>query len=163
MGIILRGSLNEHCDYCFSVYDLNGDKSLGRTETRALVQHCMGKQLTGDDVEVLREVAELVYRKLDPTGSGRITPQTFRKAVHRDPLLLQSLGHCLPSGEKTETFLSMVVENSKNYDPSYSLRQFPSYSYETARYENLSVQQFAPIRPRIRRKQSVRINSDRGL
>lgn len=146
------------------MYDLNGDKSLGRTETRALVQHCMGKQLTGDDVEVLREVAELVYRKLDPTGSGRITPQTFRKAVHSDPLLLQSLGHCLPSGEKTETFLSMAVENSKNYEPSYSLPQFPSYSYEASRYENLSIQQLlTPRRPRNRRKQSVRINSDRGL
>lgn len=59
-------------------------------------------------------------RKLDTNRDGQITSDDFANATHKDPLLVQSVGACLPTPKAMATFLSTICEQYRAYAPSYA-------------------------------------------
>jgi len=127
LNLILRGSLDDQISYCYEVYDINGDHSIGRDE----LSHCLKGSLypipqlskeENDDLESEghRELVELAMRKFDLDRDGQIKEEEFRTAVHNDPLLLQAIGECLPPPKALMTFLQMFTNNVRSYSTFYS-------------------------------------------
>jgi hypothetical protein len=111
-------------DFCYDVYDINGDKSLAREE----LQTCLkGGLLPYDGViggeeleEGIREIVEIGMRKLDQDKDGQITQTDFKNACLLDPLLLQSIGPCLPPAKAICAFLAIFTENYRNVSTEYN-------------------------------------------
>ncbi len=68
ISLLCRGTPQQLIDFCYSVYDINGDKSLAREE----LHHCLKGSLipysgvlNADELEeALREVVEIVNQNL---------------------------------------------------------------------------------------------------
>jgi len=118
LSCMLRGTTEELIDWCYYVYDLNGDGGLAREE----LHHCLkGCIYTGYGVEVdemeecEREIVEIVMKALDVDHDGQITQQDFEQACLTDPLLLVSIGPCLPKSECCAAFLALITEKYRIY------------------------------------------------
>jgi len=78
MSCFLRGTLEEQIAYCYEVYDINGDRNIGREEVQAMLRNCInplpGDGTSGIDPEEVadasRDIADLVIQKLDVDRNG---------------------------------------------------------------------------------------------
>ncbi|XP_046342745.1 calaxin-like [Haliotis cracherodii] len=112
LHVFLRGDLEDKIKYCFLVYDLNGDGHISREEMFHLLKNSLFKQSSEEDPdEGVKELVEIVLKKLDLDHDGRCTLQDYRGAVNGDPLLLESLGPCLPSQAACNDFLALMHGN----------------------------------------------------
>jgi Ca2+-binding EF-hand superfamily protein len=122
--VLCKGAPNELIDFCYTVYDINGDKSLAREE----LFHCLKGSLIpysgvmhGDEVEEgLREIVEIGMKKLDTDRDGQITQPDFTNACYLDPLLLQAIGPCLPPAKSLAAFMSIFTENYRSYSTEWN-------------------------------------------
>jgi len=118
LSTMLRGTTEELIDWCYFVYDMNGDGGLAREE----LHHCLkgslypGYGIEGDEVdECERELVEIVMRQLDVDRDGQITRHDFEIACLKDPLMLVSIGPCLPPHQCIASFLALVTDKYRNY------------------------------------------------
>ncbi|XP_061385900.1 calaxin [Danaus plexippus] len=106
LSVLLRGSDEERRHHCFSVYDLNGDGFITKDEMFILLKNSLLKQPGDEDPdEGVRELVELVLRKMDGDHDGKLSLQDYRQAVKQEPLLLEAFGQCLPSKRHAAAFL----------------------------------------------------------
>jgi len=118
LSMMLRGTSEELSDWCYSVYDINGDGGLAREELSHCLKGCIfsGYGVEVDEIEDCeREIVEICMKKLDVDMDGQITLQDFKKAVKKDPLMLVSVGPCLPPPKSCAVFLSLVTERYRLY------------------------------------------------
>jgi Ca2+-binding EF-hand superfamily protein len=81
MSAFLRGTLDEQIAFAYEVYDLNGDRSIGREEVHHLLRQCInplpGVGLAAIDPEEVadasRDIVEMAMQKLDVDKNGVIT------------------------------------------------------------------------------------------
>ncbi|XP_046551154.1 EF-hand calcium-binding domain-containing protein 1-like [Haliotis rubra] len=112
LHVFLRGDLEDKIKYCFLVYDLNGDGYISREEMFHLLKNCLYKQSSEEDPdEGVKDLVETVLKKLDQDHDGRVNLMDYRKAVTETPLLLESLGPCLPSQAACNEFLALMHGN----------------------------------------------------
>ncbi|ESP01559.1 hypothetical protein LOTGIDRAFT_139478, partial [Lottia gigantea] len=98
LSIFLKGEVEDLIKYCFIVYDLNGDGYISREEMFHMLKPCVVKQSSEEDPdEGVKELVEIALKKFDLDHDGRCSVADFRGAVHTESLLLEGLGHCLPS------------------------------------------------------------------
>jgi len=124
VSILCRGSPEQLIDFCYTVYDINGDKSLAREE----LSHCLKGGLipyagviNADEIEEgMREVVEIGMKKLDKDKDGQITQEDFTNACYSDPLLLQSIGPCLPPARSLAAFMATFTENYRTYSTEWN-------------------------------------------
>jgi hypothetical protein len=61
-----------------------------------------------DPDEGVKDLVELVLRKLDTDRDGKISFQDFQTAVRKEELLLEAFGQCLPSEGACQTFMATL-------------------------------------------------------
>ncbi|XP_041975782.1 EF-hand calcium-binding domain-containing protein 1 [Aricia agestis] len=109
LSVMLRGSDDERISHCFAVYDLNNDGFITRDEMFILLKNSLLKQPGDEDPdEGVRDLVELVLKKLDIDKDGKISMEDYREAVQQEPLLLEAFGQCLPSKRHAATFLKTL-------------------------------------------------------
>lgn len=109
LSIFLKGTLNEKINFCFSVYDLNGDGFITKDEMFQLLKNCLIKHPQEEDPdESVKDLVEIVLRKLDKDRDGKVSLRDYQIAVGEEPLLLEAFGNCLPSDGARNTFLSTI-------------------------------------------------------
>ncbi|PNF20379.1 EF-hand calcium-binding domain-containing protein 1 [Cryptotermes secundus] len=109
LSVFLRGTLEERTAFCFLVYDLNNDGFITRDEMFSLLKNCLMKQPGDEDPdEGVKDLVELVLRKLDTDRDGKISFQDFQTAVREEQLLLEAFGLCLPSEGACQTFMATL-------------------------------------------------------
>ncbi|XP_039761944.1 EF-hand calcium-binding domain-containing protein 1 isoform X2 [Pararge aegeria] len=110
LSVILRGNDEERRAHCFAVYDLNGDGYITRDEMFALLKNSLLKQPGDEDPdEGVRDLVELVLKKMDVDKDGKVSVEDYRAAVEQEPLLLEAFGQCLPSKRHSATFLKNLT------------------------------------------------------
>ncbi|XP_031840432.1 calaxin [Nomia melanderi] len=109
LDLYLRGSLREKIEFCFKVYDLNNDGFIARDEIFQLFKNCMMKQPGEEDPEeAVRDLSELVLKKLDVDRDGKISFQDYKVAITGEPLLLEAFGQCLATEETCACILATL-------------------------------------------------------
>lgn len=61
-----------------------------------------------DPEEGVKDLVELVLRKLDYDKDGKVSFADFRQAVTQEPLFLEAFGQCLPSEPAAAAFLATL-------------------------------------------------------
>ncbi|GBP38702.1 EF-hand calcium-binding domain-containing protein 1 [Eumeta japonica] len=79
LSVLLRGSREERLRHCFGVYDLNADGYITRDEMFLLLKNSLLKQPGDEDPdEGVRELVELVLKKLDADKDGRVSLEDYK-------------------------------------------------------------------------------------
>jgi len=118
LSVMLRGTTDELIEWCYYVYDLNGDGGLAREELYHCLKGCIysGYGVEPDELEECeREIVESVMKTLDVDHDGQITLKDFEQACTKDPLLLVSIGPCLPPTQCIAAFLALFCDKFRNY------------------------------------------------
>jgi len=118
LSVMLRGTTDELIDWCYYVYDLNGDGGLAREELHHCLKGCVyaGYGVEPDELdECERDIVEIVMRHLDIDRDGQITIRDFEIACSKNPLLLVSIGPCLPPSRCMAAFLALFADKYRNY------------------------------------------------
>ncbi|KAF5397187.1 EF-hand calcium-binding domain-containing protein 1 [Paragonimus heterotremus] len=123
LSIFLRGSLQERAAFTFRAYDLNSDGLISREEMFQLLKSSLIKILPNsrkhfglqqptdeDPDEGIRDLVDLVMKRLDMDHDGRVTYPDFQSAVQQDAMLLEILGPCFPEEQVAVAFLSTFQE-----------------------------------------------------
>lgn len=63
-----------------------------------------------DPEEGVKDLVEIVLRKLDVDKDGKVSLMDFTKAVNDEPLLLEGFGKCLPTVGSCKTFLATLQQ-----------------------------------------------------
>ncbi|KAG5441534.1 EF-hand calcium-binding domain-containing protein 1 [Clonorchis sinensis] len=120
LSVFLRGTLEEKALFAFKAYDFNSDGILTREEMFLLLKSSLVKQPTEDDPdEGIRDLVDIVFKRLDMDRDGRVIFQDFLTAVQDDPLLLEILGPCFPEEKVAAAFLSTFQEVNLPVSISY--------------------------------------------
>lgn len=61
-----------------------------------------------DPDEGVKDLIEIVLRKLDKDKDGKISLEDYRQSVLEEPLLLEAFGRCLPNERARDTFLTTM-------------------------------------------------------
>lgn len=61
-----------------------------------------------DPDEGVKDLVELVLRKLDYDKDGKVSFPDFHEAVSKEPLFLEAFGQCLPSEPAAVAFLATL-------------------------------------------------------
>ncbi|CAG5136312.1 unnamed protein product [Candidula unifasciata] len=89
-----NGTLDDHIKLCFDVYDLNNDGYIMREEMFQLLKSCLIKAPTEEDPdELVKELVDIVMKKMDHDHDGRASLSDFQAAVYEDKLMLEALGN----------------------------------------------------------------------
>ncbi|XP_034943705.1 EF-hand calcium-binding domain-containing protein 1 isoform X2 [Chelonus insularis] len=109
LDVFLKGNLKEKMEFCFKVYDLNGDGFITKDEMFQLFKNCLIKQPGEEDPdEGVRDLSELVLKRLDVDHDGKISFQDYQTVIKEEPLLLEAFGQCLPTWENCSAFLTTL-------------------------------------------------------
>jgi Ca2+-binding EF-hand superfamily protein len=138
LSTVLRGTFDEQTKFCFDIYDLKGEGAIGKNEVLTLLQDCLipvpGVEAEMTDVTNIREIADLLFKKLDRDKTGHITLPDFRFAVRRDPTSLQCLGNCLPDPRDVKAFMALMCTDYNDFKTNYSVPGMSSFGYERDRF-----------------------------
>ncbi|BFZ01131.1 hypothetical protein BsWGS_04170 [Bradybaena similaris] len=129
----LNGSLEDHIKLCFDVYDLNNDGYIMREEMFQLLKSCLIKAPTEEDPdELVKELVDIVMKKMDHDHDGRVSLNDFQTAVSEDKLMLEALGKCLPDHKCKLTFREMIkMFADGKYNPSGSVSISEQRGYQS--------------------------------
>lgn len=73
LSVFLRGTPAERAAFCFRVYDINADGYIGKDEMFALLKNSLIHPPQEEDPdEAVREWLDIMLRKLDVDGDGRV-------------------------------------------------------------------------------------------
>lgn len=98
--------------FCFIVYDLNGDGYISREEMFQLLKNSIVKQQSDEDSdENIKELVELILKKMDHDHDSRLSLSDFTTSVKQEPLLLEAFGKCLPSQKKKSCFRTLICKD----------------------------------------------------
>eukprot|EP00834_Sanchytrium_tribonematis_P000336 NODE_6_length_70510_cov_1.054395.p41 type:complete len:211 gc:universal NODE_6_length_70510_cov_1.054395:46977-46345(-) len=105
MCVVGTKDFQRQIEFCFFIFDLNGDKYITKEEMMQLLN-----RQEEEDEEMNRELVEIVLKKLDEDKDGKISETDWAIGVAKEPLLLQAFGKCLPSTEQLGKVLSHPTE-----------------------------------------------------
>ncbi|KAJ8979962.1 hypothetical protein NQ317_006407 [Molorchus minor] len=110
LSLLLRGTFEEHINYCFSVYDIMGDGILSRDTMTNLLKYSIVSQTAEDDAEeTARDLIEVITKKMDIDRDGKISFNDYEQSVMKQPMLLEVFGQCLPTRTSIHTFTTTYV------------------------------------------------------
>lgn len=109
-SLFLRGTLEEKITYCFTAYDAQGDGILEREQMLYLARNFLANVGDEDD-EGVKDYVNIIIRKMDLTGDGKISFKNYSKAVRKNPELLECFGQVLPDRIAVYTVLMTFTSN----------------------------------------------------
>jgi Ca2+-binding EF-hand superfamily protein len=81
---------------CFRVYDLNGDRYISKEEMFQMLKNCLVKEAVEEDEDGVKDLVDLVLKKLDEDRDGRVSEHDWAGAIAKEALLMEAFGRCLP-------------------------------------------------------------------
>ncbi|KAJ3259812.1 EF-hand calcium-binding domain-containing protein 1 [Boothiomyces macroporosus] len=81
---------------CFRVYDLNGDRYISKEEMFQMLKNCLVKEAVEEDEDGVKDLVDLVLKKLDEDRDGRVSEADWAGAIAKEGLLMEAFGQCLP-------------------------------------------------------------------
>ncbi|XP_060524809.1 calaxin [Cylas formicarius] len=109
MSLFLKGNVLKQTQYCFNVYDLNGDGFITKDEMFQLLRNCLIKLPQEEDPEEsVKDLVDIVMRKMDKDKDGKVSLSDYQQTTTEEPLLLEAFGRCLPSDTSRMTFLTTL-------------------------------------------------------
>jgi Ca2+-binding EF-hand superfamily protein len=115
MSLFLRGSFEEKIDYCFRVYDLLEKQEIRRDQMVHLMRNFVYKHQDEDVEEAVKDLVDIVIRKMDIDRDGIISYEDYKQAVVKDPMLLECFGQCLPDRRNVNAFLTTFTDKIKDF------------------------------------------------
>jgi Ca2+-binding EF-hand superfamily protein len=114
LSVFLRGTMTEHVQFCFEVYDLHSDGYISRDEMFALLKKSMVRPTTDEDPdEGIKDLVELALKKLDEDQDHRVSFEDFVASINKENLLLQGFGQCLPDEKQVQAFNEMYLHSER--------------------------------------------------
>ena len=77
-----------------------------------LLRNCIVRMTDDDLEEGVKDIVELVMKKMDHDHDGRLSRDDFSISVKREPLLLEAFGPCLPDDDTLAAFEAQVFNQS---------------------------------------------------
>lgn len=117
MSIWLRGTLLEKMKFAFCVYDFNSDGYITKEEIfnmfKDFFPHQFNKGVMGDEdpEEGIKDLVDIIMKKLDKDNDFRISLNDFETSVPDDTLLLECLGPWLPDREGQSQVFEKMARN----------------------------------------------------
>ncbi|OAJ39402.1 hypothetical protein BDEG_23253 [Batrachochytrium dendrobatidis JEL423] len=102
MSVFLNGRYEERLKFCFRVYDLNGDRYISKEEMFQMLKNCLVKGAVEEDEDGVKDLVDLVLKKLDEDRDGRVSEADWAGAIAKETLLMEAFGHCLPDAKVDE-------------------------------------------------------------
>ncbi|CAH1183637.1 unnamed protein product [Phaedon cochleariae] len=114
LSLLLRGTLEEKLQFCFSVYDYRGAGVLGKEAIFNILKYSLLSSAGESDAEEsVRDLVDVILKKLDVDRDGKISFNDYKTAVLKDPGWLEFLGPCLPDRSAISTFLNTMTRQLK--------------------------------------------------
>lgn len=88
---------------CFRVYDLNGDRYISKEEMFQMLKNCLVKEAVEEDEDGVKDLVDLVLKKLDEDRDGRVSEADWAGAIAKEALLMEAFGQCLPPRKVSPT------------------------------------------------------------
>ncbi|XP_062549602.1 calaxin-like [Armigeres subalbatus] len=114
LSLFLKGTFDEKIEHCFRSYDIGGEGILRREHMMVLLRSCFIKHQEEEVEESVKDMVEILIRRMDIDRDGAISLDDFRESVHKSPELLECFGQALPDRAHvyafSKTFLDQTVE-----------------------------------------------------
>lgn len=105
LSITSRGSLDEKLEWAFSLYDLDKDGFITRSEMQEIVEaiYCMVGNIIDlpKDEDTPKKRVDKIFKQMDKNEDGKLTMEEFREGSKRDPWIVQALAIDLPQEDMT--------------------------------------------------------------
>ncbi|XP_043270398.1 EF-hand calcium-binding domain-containing protein 1-like [Venturia canescens] len=107
-SVLLRGNTPERIHFAYKVYDLMRTNKIGKEQIFPMMRGCLIKvQADEDPEEGVKDLIELMLKKLDVDRDGKVTEEDFKAAtLQRNILFLECMGPVFPSSEAQNAFLT---------------------------------------------------------
>lgn len=115
MSLFLRGTLEEKMKYCYAVYDLNNDGKIKRNEVILLLGKCFIMEYEEDVDLAVKDLADILVRKMDVDGDGVISFDDYKKSVLDQNELLECFGQCLPDRACAYSFMRTFTSENLRF------------------------------------------------
>lgn len=96
LSLFLRGTLDEKMRYCFYIYDLGGNGRIRRNDMIKLLRKCFIYEKDEDVELMVKDLADILMRKLDIDGDGEISFEDYSSSVRQQREILEIFGRCMP-------------------------------------------------------------------
>lgn len=107
LSTLLRGTIEEKTRLCFKSYDFMGMGFINKESMLTLLRGCLVKTPHDEDMdESVKDLQEMLMKKLDRDRDGKISLKDFSESVEKEPLIMECLGQCMPSGRAAKAFLT---------------------------------------------------------
>lgn len=110
LSLFFRGTQEEKMKYCYFVYDVNGDDKIKRNEVIQLFGKCFITENVEDGELAVKDLADIMVRKLDLDADGLISFSDYSNSVLRQYELLEVFGRCLPDRKCISTFMHTFTD-----------------------------------------------------
>ncbi|OAD59757.1 EF-hand calcium-binding domain-containing protein 1 [Eufriesea mexicana] len=117
LSVMLRGNLDEKIQFAYQVYDSMSTHRLKKEQIFPIMRGCLIKlQNDENPEEAVKDLIDLLIKKLDVDRDGAISQEDFKTAVkERNQLLLECMGPVFPSREARHVFLSTFTDRVGRY------------------------------------------------
>ncbi|VDM00949.1 unnamed protein product [Schistocephalus solidus] len=119
LSTLLRGNTEDRAELAFYAMDLDGDGRL-RTypEIWSLLKDTYDAKIAASNAEIdpeepVRETVRFLQMKTKILADGSIGLSTFKRLVHREPWLIESLLPCLPRDLENVAFQSIFTSTAE--------------------------------------------------
>ncbi|KAJ3276584.1 EF-hand calcium-binding domain-containing protein 1 [Terramyces sp. JEL0728] len=106
MSVFLKGRYEEKLKFCFRVYDLNGDRYISKEEMFQMLKNCLVKEAVEEDEDGVKDLVDLVLKKLDEDRDGRVSEADWSGAIAKEALLMEAFGQCLPPTKVVQQYMN---------------------------------------------------------
>ncbi|XP_015436854.1 PREDICTED: EF-hand calcium-binding domain-containing protein 1-like [Dufourea novaeangliae] len=117
LSVTVRGNMDEKIQFAYKVYDNLKTNKLKREQIFPTMRGCL-IQLQNDENpdEAVKDLIDLLLKKLDVDRDGSISEEDFKTAVkERNPLLLECLGPVFPDRHARWVFLNTFTDRLGSY------------------------------------------------
>ncbi|EAT46551.1 AAEL002275-PA [Aedes aegypti] len=115
LSLFLKGTFDEKIEHCFRAYDIGGEELLRREHMMILLRSCFIKHQEEEVEESVKDMVEILIRRMDVDRDGAISLDDFRQSVHKSPELLECFGQALPDRAHVYAFSKTFLDQSAEF------------------------------------------------
>ncbi|KAJ3330902.1 EF-hand calcium-binding domain-containing protein 1 [Kappamyces sp. JEL0680] len=71
-----------------------------------MLKNCLVKEAVEEDEDGVKDLVDLVLKKLDEDRDGRVSESDWSGAIAKEALLMEAFGQCLPPRKSVEAFMN---------------------------------------------------------
>ncbi|CAG7786357.1 unnamed protein product [Allacma fusca] len=171
LSLMIRGTMDELIEFCYNIYDINGDRALSMEELYMMFSGTFKARGDMDEEEAIdcaKELVQITLKKLDVDQDGIISFSDYKAAVEADPLILQCCGICLPPKQALKAFQYTFTVDYTNFFADWSqhpkkyrkLNKLPLVDVNRKRYVHRKITDVSLPPPSISPMDIFKTNSD---